>query len=121
MLTAHGALVVHQADHSPVDTNSPIPYDEERIFIVGDLFNLNDADLVNEALNGRFIGAANVPPRLSTTKFRTSSLTDKTGLYVTKLFLTRWDMELFAIPRVPTQILRSNQIRRIFSDSSLHR
>lgn len=45
---------------SPVDTNCPIPYDEERVFLVGDLFNLIDTDLVAEAANGTFIGAANV-------------------------------------------------------------
>ena len=62
LLTAHGALIVHQAGGSPVDTNCPIPYDEERVFLVGDLFNKIDTDLVAEAANGTFIGGANVLP-----------------------------------------------------------
>ena len=60
LLTAHGALIVHQKGGSPVDTNCPIPYDEERVFLVGDLFNLIHTDLVAEAANGTFIGGANV-------------------------------------------------------------
>lgn len=60
LLTAHGALIVHQKDGSPYDTNSPIPYDEERLFLVGDLFNKVDGDLVLQSQNGSFIGGANV-------------------------------------------------------------
>ena len=60
LLTAHGALIIHQADGSPVDSNCPIPYDEERVFLVGDLFDKTDGDLVALAVNGTFIGGANV-------------------------------------------------------------
>jgi uncharacterized protein (DUF779 family) len=63
-LTAHGALIVHQIGGSPVDTNSPIPYDEERVFLVGDYFNKEDGDLVATAANGTFIGGANVFTRM---------------------------------------------------------
>jgi hypothetical protein len=59
-MTAHGAIIVHQQDGTPVDTNSPIPYDEERIFIVEDYFYEEDAELVAQAINGSFIGGANV-------------------------------------------------------------
>jgi len=60
VMTAHGALIVHQQDGSLVDSNSPIPYDEERIFIVEDYFYKTDADLIAQAINGSFIGGANV-------------------------------------------------------------
>jgi hypothetical protein len=60
LLTAHGALIVHQQDGSSVDSNCPIPYDEERVFLVGDLFNKEDGDLIATAANGTFIGGANV-------------------------------------------------------------
>jgi len=62
LLTAHGALIVHQPDGSAVDSNCPIPYDEERTFLVGDLFNEIDQDLEKTAQNGTFIGGANVRP-----------------------------------------------------------
>jgi hypothetical protein len=60
LLTAHGALILHQADNSPVDSNCPIPYDEERIFMVEDFYYLDEEALVAEAQKGQFVGAANV-------------------------------------------------------------
>jgi FtsP/CotA-like multicopper oxidase with cupredoxin domain len=60
LLSAHGALILHQADNSPVDSNCPIPYDEERVFIVEDFFYLDEEALVAEAAKGQFVGAANV-------------------------------------------------------------
>jgi FtsP/CotA-like multicopper oxidase with cupredoxin domain len=62
LLTAHGALIVHQKGEASFDTNCPIHYDEERVFIVGDLYNKKDVDLVKTAANGAFIGGANVSP-----------------------------------------------------------
>jgi hypothetical protein len=59
-MTAHGAMIVHQEDDSAMDTNSPIPYDEERTFLIGDYFYKEDVDLLAQARNGSFIGASNV-------------------------------------------------------------
>lgn len=59
-LTAHGAFIVHPKDGAAVDSNSPIAYDEERVFLVGDLFNKVEDDLIAQAATGLFLGGANV-------------------------------------------------------------
>ena len=60
VMTAHGAIIVHQENESPMDRNCPVPYDEERLFIVEDYFFKEDLDLLAHARNGSFIGGANV-------------------------------------------------------------
>jgi len=61
-MTANGAIILHQSDGSPVDSNCPIPYDEERVVFVNDLFDSEDGDLVTIADAGIFIGGSSVLP-----------------------------------------------------------
>jgi len=61
-MTANGAIILHQSDGSSIDSNCPIPYDEELVVFISDLFNSEDGDLITIADAGIFIGGSSVPP-----------------------------------------------------------